>query len=142
MKHDPGVCLRPQLQHLLHPLQYKSSPCKKVCVTGWMVLLPDDPSRLNIFQLSNPDKGLTPLPPPVFLSSFHTSHPSLLLQAMFTSSRQRPGFQPSSGTRSWRRPVEAGDPRQVHLPAPAAGAAAAAAPAALLLLQLCCCCCS
>ncbi|CAF93298.1 unnamed protein product, partial [Tetraodon nigroviridis] len=38
---------------------YKSSPCKKVCVTGWMVLLPDDPSRLNIFQLSNPDKGRT-----------------------------------------------------------------------------------
>uniref|UniRef100_A0A674P3R1 Ral GEF with PH domain and SH3 binding motif 1 n=1 Tax=Takifugu rubripes TaxID=31033 RepID=A0A674P3R1_TAKRU len=36
---------------------YKSSPCKKVCVTGWMVLLPDDPSRLNVFQLSNPDKG-------------------------------------------------------------------------------------
>lgn len=41
----------------LNSLQYKSSPCKKVCVTGWMVLLPDDPSRLNIFQLSNPDKG-------------------------------------------------------------------------------------
>ncbi|KAI3362443.1 hypothetical protein L3Q82_012248, partial [Scortum barcoo] len=37
---------------------YKSSPCKKVCVTGWMVVLPDDPARPNIFQLNDPDKGL------------------------------------------------------------------------------------
>ncbi|KAM6902262.1 ras-specific guanine nucleotide-releasing factor RalGPS1-like isoform 1-T1 [Xenentodon cancila] len=36
---------------------YKSSPCKKVCVTGWMVVLPDDPARPNIFQLSDPDRG-------------------------------------------------------------------------------------
>uniref|UniRef100_A0A3Q3JLH5 Ras-GEF domain-containing protein n=1 Tax=Monopterus albus TaxID=43700 RepID=A0A3Q3JLH5_MONAL len=36
---------------------YKSSPCKKVCVTGWMVVLPDDPARPNIFQLNDPDKG-------------------------------------------------------------------------------------
>ncbi|XP_034752154.1 ras-specific guanine nucleotide-releasing factor RalGPS1-like isoform X2 [Etheostoma cragini] len=36
---------------------YKSNPCKKVCVTGWMVVLPDDPSRPNIFQLNDPDKG-------------------------------------------------------------------------------------
>ncbi|KAF3848729.1 hypothetical protein F7725_015226, partial [Dissostichus mawsoni] len=38
-------------------LQYKSSPCKKVCVTGWMVVLPDNPARPNIFQLNDPDKG-------------------------------------------------------------------------------------
>lgn len=37
--------------------KYKSSPCKKVCVTGWMVVLPDDPARPNIFQLNDPDKG-------------------------------------------------------------------------------------
>ena len=37
--------------------QYKSSPCKKVCVTGWMVVLPDDPARPNIFHLNDPDKG-------------------------------------------------------------------------------------
>uniref|UniRef100_A0A667XRJ4 Ral GEF with PH domain and SH3 binding motif 1 n=1 Tax=Myripristis murdjan TaxID=586833 RepID=A0A667XRJ4_9TELE len=36
---------------------YKSTPCKKVCVTGWMVVLPDDPARPNIFQLNDPDKG-------------------------------------------------------------------------------------
>uniref|UniRef100_A0AAQ4QRD4 Ras-specific guanine nucleotide-releasing factor RalGPS1 n=1 Tax=Gasterosteus aculeatus aculeatus TaxID=481459 RepID=A0AAQ4QRD4_GASAC len=36
---------------------YKSSPCKKVCVTGWMVVLPDDPARPNIFHLNDPDKG-------------------------------------------------------------------------------------
>uniref|UniRef100_A0AAX7UY16 Ras-specific guanine nucleotide-releasing factor RalGPS1 n=1 Tax=Astatotilapia calliptera TaxID=8154 RepID=A0AAX7UY16_ASTCA len=36
---------------------YKSRPCKKVCVTGWMVVLPDDPARPNIFQLSDPEKG-------------------------------------------------------------------------------------
>ncbi|XP_069025195.1 ras-specific guanine nucleotide-releasing factor RalGPS1 isoform X2 [Embiotoca jacksoni] len=36
---------------------YKSSPCKKVCVTGWMVVLPDDPARPNIFQLNDPEKG-------------------------------------------------------------------------------------
>uniref|UniRef100_A0A669CSQ4 Ral GEF with PH domain and SH3 binding motif 1 n=1 Tax=Oreochromis niloticus TaxID=8128 RepID=A0A669CSQ4_ORENI len=37
--------------------KYKSRPCKKVCVTGWMVVLPDDPARPNIFQLSDPEKG-------------------------------------------------------------------------------------
>uniref|UniRef100_A0A672J761 Ras-specific guanine nucleotide-releasing factor RalGPS1-like n=1 Tax=Salarias fasciatus TaxID=181472 RepID=A0A672J761_SALFA len=36
---------------------YKSNPCKKVCVTGWMVVLPDDPARPNIFQLNDPEKG-------------------------------------------------------------------------------------
>ncbi|XP_037608846.1 ras-specific guanine nucleotide-releasing factor RalGPS1-like isoform X3 [Sebastes umbrosus] len=36
---------------------YKSNFCKKVCVTGWMVVLPDDPARPNIFQLNDPDKG-------------------------------------------------------------------------------------
>ncbi|KAF1377108.1 hypothetical protein PFLUV_G00197110 [Perca fluviatilis] len=36
---------------------YKANPCKKVCVTGWMVVLPDDPARPNIFQLNDPDKG-------------------------------------------------------------------------------------
>uniref|UniRef100_A0A3P9BSF9 Ral GEF with PH domain and SH3 binding motif 1 n=1 Tax=Maylandia zebra TaxID=106582 RepID=A0A3P9BSF9_9CICH len=36
---------------------YKSRPCKKVCVTGWMVVLPDDPARPNIFQLSDPETG-------------------------------------------------------------------------------------
>ncbi|XP_051966153.1 ras-specific guanine nucleotide-releasing factor RalGPS1-like isoform X2 [Xyrauchen texanus] len=36
---------------------YKSSPCKKVSVLGWMVVLPDDPSQPNIFQLNDPDKG-------------------------------------------------------------------------------------
>uniref|UniRef100_A0A671QUL2 Ras-specific guanine nucleotide-releasing factor RalGPS1-like n=1 Tax=Sinocyclocheilus anshuiensis TaxID=1608454 RepID=A0A671QUL2_9TELE len=36
---------------------YKSSPCKKVCVLGWMVVLPDDPAQPNIFQLNHPDKG-------------------------------------------------------------------------------------
>ncbi|XP_072310160.1 ras-specific guanine nucleotide-releasing factor RalGPS1 [Eucyclogobius newberryi] len=36
---------------------YKSSPCKKVCVTGWIAVLPDDPARPNIFQLNDPDKG-------------------------------------------------------------------------------------
>uniref|UniRef100_A0A8C3AYQ1 Ral GEF with PH domain and SH3 binding motif 1 n=1 Tax=Cyclopterus lumpus TaxID=8103 RepID=A0A8C3AYQ1_CYCLU len=36
---------------------YKTSPCKKVCVTGCMVVLPDDPARPNIFHLNDPDKG-------------------------------------------------------------------------------------
>ncbi|KAG7263120.1 hypothetical protein CRUP_015377 [Coryphaenoides rupestris] len=36
---------------------YKSNPCKKVCVTGWIAVLPDDPTRPNIFQLNDPDKG-------------------------------------------------------------------------------------
>uniref|UniRef100_A0A3P9JSH8 Ral GEF with PH domain and SH3 binding motif 1 n=1 Tax=Oryzias latipes TaxID=8090 RepID=A0A3P9JSH8_ORYLA len=36
---------------------YKSTPCKKVCVTGWIVVLPDDPARPNIFQLNDPDRG-------------------------------------------------------------------------------------
>ncbi|XP_034047615.1 ras-specific guanine nucleotide-releasing factor RalGPS1 isoform X2 [Thalassophryne amazonica] len=38
---------------------YKSSPCKTVCVTGWMVVLPEDPTRPNDFQLTDPEKGNT-----------------------------------------------------------------------------------
>lgn len=38
--------------------QYKSGPCKKVCVTGWMVLLPDNPgNRPDVFRLNDPEKG-------------------------------------------------------------------------------------
>ncbi|KAM6169207.1 ras-specific guanine nucleotide-releasing factor RalGPS1 [Rhynchocyon petersi] len=36
---------------------YKSTPGKKVSITGWMVQLPDDPEHPDIFQLNNPDKG-------------------------------------------------------------------------------------
>ncbi|XP_030631248.1 ras-specific guanine nucleotide-releasing factor RalGPS1 isoform X4 [Chanos chanos] len=36
---------------------YKSTACKTVSVTGWMVVLPDDPARPNIFQLNDPDQG-------------------------------------------------------------------------------------
>ncbi|MGH0124865.1 UNVERIFIED_CONTAM: hypothetical protein FKN15_017155, partial [Acipenser sinensis] len=36
---------------------YKSTPCKKVLVIGWMVVLPDDPEHPDIFQLNDPDKG-------------------------------------------------------------------------------------
>ncbi|XP_056288143.1 ras-specific guanine nucleotide-releasing factor RalGPS1-like isoform X1 [Pseudoliparis swirei] len=36
---------------------YKTSACKSVCVTGCMVVLPDDPARPNIFHLNDPDKG-------------------------------------------------------------------------------------
>ncbi|KAJ8379628.1 hypothetical protein SKAU_G00004060 [Synaphobranchus kaupii] len=36
---------------------YKSTPCKKITITGWMVVLPDDPEHPNIFQLNDPDKG-------------------------------------------------------------------------------------
>ncbi|XP_066514529.1 ras-specific guanine nucleotide-releasing factor RalGPS1 isoform X2 [Hoplias malabaricus] len=36
---------------------YKSTPCKKVLVLGWMVVLPDDPTRPNIFQLNDSEKG-------------------------------------------------------------------------------------
>ncbi|XP_065107247.1 ras-specific guanine nucleotide-releasing factor RalGPS1 isoform X1 [Paramisgurnus dabryanus] len=36
---------------------YKSSPCKKVSILDWMVVLPDDPEQPNIFQLNDPDKG-------------------------------------------------------------------------------------
>ncbi|XP_030629831.1 ras-specific guanine nucleotide-releasing factor RalGPS1 isoform X2 [Chanos chanos] len=36
---------------------YKSTPCKKIALTGWMAALPDDPEHPTIFQLSNPDKG-------------------------------------------------------------------------------------
>lgn len=46
--------------------QYKSNHCKKVCVTGWMVVLPDDPARPNIFQLNDPDKGQLHTPFSVF----------------------------------------------------------------------------
>ncbi|TNN34504.1 Ras-specific guanine nucleotide-releasing factor RalGPS1 [Liparis tanakae] len=36
---------------------YKTGACKSVCVTGCMVVLPDDPARPNIFHLNDPDKG-------------------------------------------------------------------------------------
>ncbi|XP_028851747.1 ras-specific guanine nucleotide-releasing factor RalGPS1 [Denticeps clupeoides] len=36
---------------------YKSTPCKKITLTGWMVMLPDDPDHPNIFHLTDPDKG-------------------------------------------------------------------------------------
>uniref|UniRef100_A0A8B9LDG9 Ral GEF with PH domain and SH3 binding motif 1 n=1 Tax=Astyanax mexicanus TaxID=7994 RepID=A0A8B9LDG9_ASTMX len=36
---------------------YKSRPCKKISLTGWIVVLPDDPEHPNIFQLNDPDKG-------------------------------------------------------------------------------------
>lgn len=39
------------------PLQYKSTPGKKVSIVGWMVRLPDDPEHPDIFQLNNPEKG-------------------------------------------------------------------------------------
>lgn len=40
-----------------HVFQYKSRPCKKISLTGWIVVLPDDPEHPNIFQLNDPDKG-------------------------------------------------------------------------------------
>lgn len=43
--------------YVVVPLQYKSTPGKKVSVVGWMVQLPDDPEHPDIFQLNNPDKG-------------------------------------------------------------------------------------
>uniref|UniRef100_A0A3B3QW53 Ral GEF with PH domain and SH3 binding motif 1 n=1 Tax=Paramormyrops kingsleyae TaxID=1676925 RepID=A0A3B3QW53_9TELE len=36
---------------------YKSTPCKKTTITGWMPVLPDNPDHPNIFQLNDPDKG-------------------------------------------------------------------------------------
>jgi len=36
---------------------YKSRPSKCHTIFGWMVLCSDDPSRLDCFQLSNPDNG-------------------------------------------------------------------------------------
>lgn len=33
---------------MLFPLQYKSTPGKKVSVVGWMVQLPDDPGTGHI----------------------------------------------------------------------------------------------
>lgn len=48
--HGPPSCA-------LIPLQYKSTPGKKVSIVGWMVQLPDDPEHPDIFQLNNPDKG-------------------------------------------------------------------------------------
>ncbi|XP_048840755.1 ras-specific guanine nucleotide-releasing factor RalGPS1 isoform X1 [Brienomyrus brachyistius] len=36
---------------------YKSTPCKKTTITGWMAVLPDNPEHPNIFQLNDPDKG-------------------------------------------------------------------------------------
>uniref|UniRef100_A0A672K119 Ras-specific guanine nucleotide-releasing factor RalGPS1-like n=1 Tax=Sinocyclocheilus grahami TaxID=75366 RepID=A0A672K119_SINGR len=38
-------------------LPYKSRPCKKITLTGWMVVLPDNPEHPNIFQLTDPDRG-------------------------------------------------------------------------------------
>uniref|UniRef100_A0A8C1VFR6 Ral GEF with PH domain and SH3 binding motif 1 n=1 Tax=Cyprinus carpio TaxID=7962 RepID=A0A8C1VFR6_CYPCA len=36
---------------------YKSRPCKKITLTGWMVVLPDNPEHSNIFQLTDPERG-------------------------------------------------------------------------------------
>ncbi|XP_059378532.1 ras-specific guanine nucleotide-releasing factor RalGPS1-like [Carassius carassius] len=36
---------------------YKSRPCKKITLTGWMVVLPDNLQHPNIFQLTDPEKG-------------------------------------------------------------------------------------
>ncbi|XP_073675600.1 ras-specific guanine nucleotide-releasing factor RalGPS1 [Garra rufa] len=36
---------------------YKSRPCKKITLTGWIVVLPDNPDHPNIFQLTDPEKG-------------------------------------------------------------------------------------
>ncbi|XP_050973954.1 ras-specific guanine nucleotide-releasing factor RalGPS1 [Labeo rohita] len=36
---------------------YKSRPCKKITLTGWIVVLPDNPEHPNIFQLTDPEKG-------------------------------------------------------------------------------------
>ncbi|XP_059360420.1 ras-specific guanine nucleotide-releasing factor RalGPS1-like [Carassius carassius] len=36
---------------------YKSRPCKKITLTGWMVVLPENPEHPNIFQLTDPERG-------------------------------------------------------------------------------------
>ncbi|XP_043914071.1 ras-specific guanine nucleotide-releasing factor RalGPS1 [Protopterus annectens] len=36
---------------------YKSTPCKKVSILGWMAVLPDDPEHPDIFQLNDPERG-------------------------------------------------------------------------------------
>uniref|UniRef100_A0A673HAW1 Ras-specific guanine nucleotide-releasing factor RalGPS1-like n=1 Tax=Sinocyclocheilus rhinocerous TaxID=307959 RepID=A0A673HAW1_9TELE len=36
---------------------YKSRPCKKITLTGWMVVLPENPDHPNIFQLTDPERG-------------------------------------------------------------------------------------
>ncbi|XP_026117456.1 ras-specific guanine nucleotide-releasing factor RalGPS1 [Carassius auratus] len=36
---------------------YKSRPCKKITLTGWMVVLPDNLEHPNIFQLTDPERG-------------------------------------------------------------------------------------
>ncbi|KAK2898753.1 hypothetical protein Q8A67_010171 [Cirrhinus molitorella] len=36
---------------------YKSRPCKKITLTGWIVVLPDNPEHPNIFQLTDPERG-------------------------------------------------------------------------------------
>uniref|UniRef100_H2Z5D8 Ras-GEF domain-containing protein n=1 Tax=Ciona savignyi TaxID=51511 RepID=H2Z5D8_CIOSA len=36
---------------------FKARPCKAISIRGWMVLYSEDPSRLDCFQLSNPDNG-------------------------------------------------------------------------------------
>ncbi|TRY57252.1 hypothetical protein DNTS_003310 [Danionella cerebrum] len=38
-------------------LQFQSRLCKRLCVLGWMVILPDRPDQPNIFQLNHPDRG-------------------------------------------------------------------------------------
>uniref|UniRef100_A0AAR2LXR1 Ras-GEF domain-containing protein n=1 Tax=Pygocentrus nattereri TaxID=42514 RepID=A0AAR2LXR1_PYGNA len=52
---------KPTVSVVLHlsskPYPYKSRPCKKISLTGWIVVLPDDPEHPNIFQLNDPDKG-------------------------------------------------------------------------------------
>ncbi|KAA0713876.1 Ras-specific guanine nucleotide-releasing factor [Triplophysa tibetana] len=35
---------------------YKSRPCKKITLTGWMVALPDNAEHPNIFQLTDPER--------------------------------------------------------------------------------------
>ncbi|XP_051758239.1 ras-specific guanine nucleotide-releasing factor RalGPS1 isoform X1 [Ctenopharyngodon idella] len=36
---------------------YKSRPCKKITLTGWIVVLPENPEHPNIFQLTDPERG-------------------------------------------------------------------------------------
>lgn len=100
----------------LRSSQYKSTPCKKVCVTGWMVVLPDDPDRPNIFQLNDPDRGQTkrttkPEQLLLFQPLQMVSRGLSVSQEMFTSSRRGPGSPPSSGTKTWRRLVGVISPR-------------------------------
>lgn len=40
-------------------LQFKARPSKAVTIKGWMLLHSDDPTRLDLFQLTNPNLGNT-----------------------------------------------------------------------------------